>query len=135
MRGHGVLIREEQPPPIPVQKQYIFEDVVAKVSVLLDGKVLKDIETNWDFSGRESSVEVAIVSAKKYALAHNIDASHALEIVVYRIASQHRKEKSICENLYAREFPNYHYSGKGRFGLPNDITTVVWTSRNTETEG
>jgi len=44
----------------PIDKDYIFEEITAKVELLLGSEVLNEVCTLWDAYGKETSVKAAI---------------------------------------------------------------------------
>lgn len=133
IRGQGTLvaIQEIIPPPPPVDRHYIFEEITARIELRLGTEVLNGIGRLWDFYGKESSIDGAIEDAQKYASERKIGPASELEVVVIKIVEQVRKHlKEHEENFYDRTFVSFEPLKFGcKVNLPDPVETVVWSSR------
>lgn len=134
VRGQGTLIAVQHiiPPPPPVDKDYIFEEITAEVKLRLGDEVLNEIASLWDAYGKGTSVESAIEDAKKYASERNIGPKSELEVMVIKIVEQVRKrpEKFSTENFYDPTFISFVSLETGsKWNLPDPVETIVWSSR------
>ena len=133
VRGQGTLVAVQDivPPPPPADRDYIFEEITARVELGPGSEVLKEICTLWDADGLESSVKAAIKGAKKYASQKGIGPKSELEVVVIKHTEQVRKRPDRnAENLYNRDFLSFEYLKYGsKLNLPDPVETVVWSSK------
>ncbi len=134
VRNVGTLIKvdEIQPPPPQIVKEYIFEEISARVEIRFNGEQIKYLETLNDFYGLGTSIESAIEDAKGYATSYKINADNDLEIVVIKIVSQYRAKQNGRESIYQKEF--YNFSSLDTYDrqrdLPEPIETVVWSTKS-----
>jgi hypothetical protein len=132
VRSIGTLVKIDkvQPPPPKLIDEYIFEQIEARIEVRFNGEKLKDLSTFSDFYGVGTSVDSAIKDAKEYSERRGITKDSDLEVVVIKVVSQYRAKVSNVENYYDKE---YHYFDAFSYGckrdLPEDIETVVWSSK------
>ena len=132
VRGQGTLvaIQDIVPPPPPVDKDYIFEEITARVELRLGVEVLNEICTLWDAYGLETSVKVATGEAQRYASERKIGSGSDLEVVVIRIIEQVRKRPHREENFYDRTFSSFKSLEVGsKANLPDPVENVVWSSK------
>jgi hypothetical protein len=132
VRGQGTLIAVQEivPPPPPVDRDYIFEEITARVELRLGAEVLNEICTLWDAYGLETSVKVATREAQRYASERKIGSGSDLEVVVIKIVEQVRKRPHREENFYDKTFSSFKSLEVGsKANLPDLIETVVWSSR------
>jgi len=132
VRGQGTLVAVQDivlPPP-PVDKDYIFEEITAKVELLLGSEVLNEVCTLWDAYGKETSVKAAIAEAKRYASERKIGPGSDLEVVVIKRVEQVRKRPNREENFYDKTFSSFKSLEFGRLAnLPDRVETVAWSSK------
>lgn len=131
LRGVGVLVKIEDGEPVPPPpKDYIFEDITARCEMRLNGEVIQEIETLNDHYGLETSVKTAIEEMKNYAKRRGITDKSDVEVVVVRVASQHRMMPKNRESYYASGYMDFESLRYGSCrDLPEDVETVVWTSK------
>lgn len=133
IRGRGTLvaIQEKEPPPVPLPtKDYIFEEITAQYEVRLGDEVLKTSSMYNDFYGKGTSVESTISEAKEYAAERNIGPSSEIEVVVIKTVSQVRTIPAQTKSYYDKQFPEFSALSWGcKYDLPDDVETVVWSSR------
>lgn len=133
VRGEGTLVAVQDvvPPPPPIDKDYIFEEITTRVELRLGIEVLNEVCTLWDADGKETSVKTAIEEAKKYASNRNIGLGSELEMVVIKNVQQVRKRPwKSGENPYDRDFRRFEHLVVGsKANLPDPVETVVWSSR------
>lgn len=133
VRQHGRLIAVEvvpPPPPPPPQKDYIFEEIEARCEIRRNGELFKELHTNNDFYGLETSVKVAIEEMEAMAAQQQIGPESELEIVVVRVTSYFRARPQDKENLYDRKFVDFEPIPRwSRNNVPGETETVVWSSK------
>jgi hypothetical protein len=132
VRGQGTLVavQEIYPPPPPVNKDYIFEEITAQVTLRLGIEVLNEMGSFWDFYGKETSVEAAIEEAKRYASERKIGPGSELEVVVIKRVEQIRKRPNREENFYDKTFSSFKSLEIGsKVNLPDPVETVAWSSK------
>jgi hypothetical protein len=133
VRGDGTLVAVQEivPPPPPVNWDYIFEEITARVELRLGTEVLNKVCTLWDAYGLGASVTAATEDAKKYASKRKIGPSSELEVVVIKIIERVRKRpEKDSKNFYnpiLQSFEPLQYGSKAE--LPDPVETVAWSSR------
>lgn len=138
VRGQGTLVAvEDRTPPPPIRtKDWIFEEITARVELRFGDEVLTSMGTTWDFHGKESSVASAIKDAQQYAKKRGISAKSELEVVVVKIVSQVRKRPKSRANFYDERFLSFKTLDNGcRYDLPSDVETIAWSSRQAQSVG
>ena len=132
VRGQGTLVAVQDivPPPPPVDIDYIFEEIHARVELRLGSEVLNEVCTLWDAYGKETSVKAAIAEAKRYASERKIGPGSDLEVVVIKRVEQVRKRPNREENFYDKTFSSFKSLEFGRLAnLPDRVETVAWSSK------
>lgn len=133
VRGQGTLIAVQDivPPPPPVDRDYIFEEITAKVELRLGAEVLNEVCTLWDAYGLEDSVKSAIEEALQYVSKRKIGPKSDLEVVVIKRVERVRKRpQRSTENFYDGSFYSFKSLETGsKANLPDPVRTVVWSSR------
>ena len=133
VRGEGTLVAIENILPVspPVQKDYIFSEITARVELRLADEVLNKVCTLWDAYGKDTSVKAAIEEAQRYASERKIGPCSDLEVVVIKTVEQVRKRpQKNEENFYNPDFFSFkppEYGSKAN--LPDPVRTIVWSSR------
>ena len=133
VRGQGTLVAVQDiiPIPPPVDRDYIFEEIGARVELRLGAEWLQTICTLWDAYGLETSVKAAIGEAQRYTSERKIGPGSDLEVVVIKIVEQARKrpEKN-GKNFYDLTFFSFKSLEVGsKANLPDPVETVVWSSK------
>lgn len=133
VRGQGTLVEIQDiiPPPPPINKDYIFEEITASVELRLGDEVLNKIYNLWDAYGKGNSVKNAIEKGQEYASKKKIDTKSDLEVVVIKIVEQIRKRPNkFQKNFYDETFYLFDSLETGsKWNLPDPVRTVVWSSR------
>ena len=132
IRGHGTLVAVQDivPPPPPVEREYVFEEITARVELRLGNEVLSDLCGTWDFYGKGTSVKTAIEEAQKYAAERKIGPKSDLEVVVVKVIEQIRKQPIKGEeNFYDNSFWSFKRLDRYKFDLPGPVESIVWSSK------
>jgi hypothetical protein len=132
VRGQGTLIAVQDivlPPP-PVDMDYIFEEIHARVELRLGSEVLNEVCNLWDAYGKETSVKAAMAEAQRYASERKIGPGSDLEVVVIKCVEQIRKRPDREENFYDKAFSSFKSLEIGsKANLPDPVEIVAWSSR------
>ena len=134
VRGSGKLLAVETILPIPPEphKEYIFEEITARIELRLGHEVVKVLESLNDFYGLETSIKSAIEEAKEYADNRNLSNNSELAVIVIKQISQYRATLSNDENYYASKYASF--KSLGSTNLPQPIETIVWSSKTNTIE-
>jgi len=135
VRNMGRLIKIEDivPPPPPIDKDYIFEDIEAKCELIYKGTFIKSLGTSSDFYGIGTSVETAIKEMKEYAIEMQITQDSDLEVRITKVVSQVRRQPIDRENFYAKGYKDFETKKWGsKLNLPEPVETIVWSSKTGE---
>lgn len=129
VRGVGTLVSIEDytPPPPPLIKHYIFEEITARCEVRLNGETLNKFNSVWDFYGKAWSVEDAIKTAREYAKRQKLGPKSDIEVVAIKEIHQVKKQPRMDVNSYDPQFINFEriYDSS----LPGPVEEVVWSSK------
>jgi hypothetical protein len=106
-----------------------FEATTARWEVRLGTEVLTRGSSTWDYCGLNTSVELAVSDAKKYASQRAIGADSDLEVVAVKIVRRGRLQpaKDRAANWHDSTFVAFDRTPWERIG--QDVETVVWSSR------
>ena len=135
VRNMGRLIKIEDivPPPPPIDKDYIFEDIEAKCELIYKGTFIKSLGIFNDFYGIGTSVETAIKEMKEYATEMEITEESDLEVRITKVVSQVRMQSVDRENIYKKGYKDFETKKWGsKQNLPEPIETIVWISKTGE---
>ena len=126
MFGTLVEVQDVTPPPPPKEVDYIFEDTIARVEVLANGRTLKNGSTFNNFGGKDTCVDTAIREAKK-CLDYYGD---GIEVRVVKVTRRCRMRPDDHEHLSDPQFVGFAGLGfESHRDLPESIEEVVWTSK------
>ncbi len=129
--GTLIAIEEVKPPPPPISREYIFQEVEARIELRLKDEVIKRIGDLNDFYGLETSIKTAIKEAKEYAVDRELGENSDLEVIVISITRQYRAKPTWQENIFTKGYTEFeHLMTHSTRGLPSPDERVVWSSKS-----
>jgi len=129
---YGKLIAVVDPshPPEPPPKDWIFEEITARIEIWLNGGLLKEMNSYCHY-GDKTAVDNALEEVLPFCEREGIGPEHGLEVVIIQVTSQCRCRPVQRENFRQPHLASFQSIECGsKWGLPKDQERVVWSSKH-----